>query len=325
MEYSEPNARHGAETTETVCAPHATAGSGAQGLAHADSRPVQAQVQRIPGRRWSERILERASESLLLNLASAWVTLFGSYRTKIAFDLIRRRHYAYGVLEAADHAKACGLDALTVVEFGVSVGNGLLNLCGLARKIGPAAGVGIKVVGFDAGVGMPPPHDYRDHPDLYQAGDFPMDQRRLIEALPPYAKLELGELKDTVPRFARGLNCSAPIGFAAIDVDYYSSAKEALALFADPEPLKYLPLTLLYLDDISLPTHNRWTGELLAVEEFNAAHAMRKIDAHRFLRGSRLFKHAPWIDKIFILHVLDHPVMQPGGARRPSKVYESTF
>jgi hypothetical protein len=30
----------------------------------------------------------------------------------------------------------------------------------------------VSVVGFDSGVGMPPPLDYRDHPDLYQQGTF---------------------------------------------------------------------------------------------------------------------------------------------------------
>ena len=259
---------------------------------------------------------------MLLNLASVWVSFFGSTRSKINFDLIRRRHYAYGVLEAADRARALGLSSVTVAEFGVAGGDGLLNLCEIAQKISREDGVDVQVVGFDTGKGMPPPRDFRDHPDLYQAGDFPMDPERLIELLPPHGRLILGDLQETIPEFARSLRAESPLGFAAIDVDYYSSAIEALALFADPEPRKYLPLTVLYLDDITQPTHCRWTGELLAVDEFNQAHSMRKIDEDRFLRSRRIFRYGPWLDQIFLLHVLDHPVMKPAGRRAP-KIYAS--
>jgi hypothetical protein len=212
-----------------------------------------------------------------------------------------------------------------VAEFGVAGGDGMLNLCEIARQVAPLTGIEIKIVGFDTGRGMPPPRDYRDHPDLYQASDFPMNVERLRSALPANAELVLGELKDCVPGFARRLSADSPLGFAAIDIDYYSSAVEALALFANRDPQKYLPNTLLYLDDIIQLSNSRYTGELLAVEEFNTAHLMRKIDRHRFLRSERIFKSAAWIDQIFVLHVLDHPVMQALGATRPPKVYSDSL
>lgn len=279
----------------------------------------------IRRRGWIDRFRERLAEPIHLNLASALVAAFGSYRTKIDFDLVRRRHYAYAILTAADLARQRGLDSITVAEFGVASGDGILNLCEIARHVSSLAGVEVTVVGFDSGRGMPPPRDYRDHPDLYQAGDFPMNVERLIAALPPNAELLLGELRDTVPQFARRLNAHSPLGFAAIDIDYYSSAVEAMALFANHDPRKYLPTTLLYLDDINDISNSRFTGELLAVEEFNAAHPMRKIDRHRFLRGQRIFKNAPWIDQIFVLHVLDHPVMQQMGSIRAPKVYSEAL
>ncbi|HLI80812.1 MAG TPA: hypothetical protein VKV03_12570 [Candidatus Binataceae bacterium] len=260
-------------------------------------------------------------EPVHLSLASGFVALLGSYRMQIAFDVVRRRHYAYCTLAAADLAKARGLDAITIVEFGVAGGDGLLNLCDIARNVSSITGVRIEVLGFDGGCGMPPPRDYRDHPDLYQAGDFPMNVEALRHALPSNGRLVLGELRDTVPRFVRQLSTRSPVGFAAIDVDYYFSASEALTLFKDHEPQKYLPTTLLYLDDIIDVSNSRFTGELLAVEEFNQAHAMRKIDHHRFLRSERIFKNARWIDQIYVLHVLDHPVMQQAKISRPAKVY----
>jgi hypothetical protein len=272
-----------------------------------------------------DRFLERLAEPIHLNLASAFVAGFGSYRTKVDFDLIRRRHYAYATLTAADLAKRHGLASITVAEFGVAGGDGLLNLSAIARRVSSITGIEIVVVGFDSGRGMPPPHDYRDHPDLYQAGDFPMNIDRLIRALPSNTSLVLGELGDTVSSFARRLSTRSPLGFVAIDVDYYSSAVEALALFANQDPRKYLPTTLVYLDDIVDISNSRFTGEMLAVEEFNAAHRMRKIDRHRFLRGQRIFRNAPWIDQIYVLHVLDHPVMQQLGATRPRKVYSETL
>ncbi len=287
--------------------------------------PSRSTLNLIRRRGWADRFRERLAEPIHLNLASAFVAAFGSYRTKIDFDLIRRRHYAYATLTAADLARQRGIDSITIAEFGVASGDGILNLCEIARHLSTLTGVEIKVVGFDSGRGMPPPRDYRDHPDLYQAGDFPMNVERLVAALPPKAELFLGELRETVPRFARRLSAHSPLGFAAIDIDYYSSAVEALALLSDKEPQKYLPTTLLYLDDINDISNSRFTGELLAVEEFNADHPMRKIDRHRFLRGQRLFKSAGWIDQIFVLHVLDHPVMQQLGSTRAPKVYSEAL
>jgi len=276
----------------------------------------------IHRRSWRDRFCARLAEPIHLNLVSAFVAACGSYRSKVDFDLIRRRHYAYCTLTAADLAKQRGLQSVTVTELGVASGDGMLNLCEIARNISPLTGIEIKVVGFDSGGRMPPPRDYRDHPDLYQAGDFQKrNMERLRSALPSNAELILGEFRDTVPRFARRLSPSSPLGFAAIDIDYYSSAVEALSLFANRDPEKYLPTTLLYLDDINQISNSRFTGELLAVEEFNAAHLMRKIDRHQYLRGERIFKNAAWIDQIFVLHVLDHPVMQPVKSIRPPKVY----
>jgi len=53
---------------------------------------------------------------------------------------------------------------------------------------------------------------------------------------------------------------------------------------------------------------NPWCGELLAVNEFNAAQPLRKVSPLNFLRQRRIFRNAKWIDHMFALHVFDHPV-----------------
>ena len=54
---------------------------------------------------WRRIFYERLSEPIIhLNGISLFLAAFGSYRTKILFDLIPGQHYAYGVLRAAELA-----------------------------------------------------------------------------------------------------------------------------------------------------------------------------------------------------------------------------
>jgi len=276
-------------------------------------------------RSWQRVIYERLAEPLHLNLLSLPVLLFGSYRAKIAFDLVIRQQHAYGLLRAADLAKEAGLRSVTVVEFGVAAGAGLLNLCKIAGRVQKLTGVNFIIVGFDTGSGMPPPVDYRDHPELYQRGDFPMDGERLVSALPRNCKLILGPLCETAVAFRNELTSDSPLSFVSIDVDYYSSARDALLLLTDPDPTKYLPITTVYLDDVMFESHNQWCGELLAVNEFNDAHSLRKLASDRFLKTRRIFKHARWLNQIFLMHVFDHPVRQRLHPVRPTHVLPNPF
>lgn len=269
---------------------------------------------------WLRMLSERLSEPLHLNLLSLIAAAFGSFRTRVAFDVVRRRHYAFSLLRAADHARHYGIYSVSVVEFGVSAGDGLTNLARLASKVSRATGVEIRVFGFDTGAGLPPPRDYRDHPELFRMGDFAMDVGKLRRTLPPNTELVLGDIADTVLDFRGQIDPDLPLAFAAIDVDYYSSARAALTIFADPDPRKYVPLPIIYLDDVIDEMQNAWCGELLAVNEFNAAHKMRKIEINRFLRSRRIFKNARWIEQIYLLHVLDHPALQTVSISRPTFV-----
>lgn len=250
---------------------------------------------------------ERLTEPLHLNILSIFVALVGTFKQKVEFDLVIRQQNAFCLLKAAEFAKGIGAKSITAIEFGVASGAGLLNICEISKNVTRETGVNFNIFGFDTGQGMPAPHDYRDLPEtLIKEGDFLMfDQEKLIKALPDNAKLIIGDIKETVPKFVKTLSEDSPIGFISVDVDYYWPAKECLKVLLG-EPEKYLPTTLVYLDDIGFPSSNPWVGELLAVNEFNEENNLRKIYPYPFLRPQRIFKQPRWIEQIFLMHTLDH-------------------
>jgi hypothetical protein len=264
-------------------------------------------LQRLRQRKILKRILrERMTEPIHLNIAAVGVQLFGSFRTKVDFDLILRPQHAFGLLKAADWAKEQRLSRITAMEFGVANGLGLLNICEVARKVTAETGVRFDIVGFDSGQGMPPARDYRDHPEIYSLGDFPMQNPEALRSLlPGNARLILGKIRETVAAFRP----ESPIGFISVDVDYYFSAVDALQILAAP-PESYLPSVVVYLDDVDVDTHNEFCGELLAAREFVDTHPLRPITRFNMLRSKRLFQRALWIDHMFLAHVLDHPLRQ---------------
>lgn len=83
---------------------------------------------RAPGKSLFEMrgklFLEYLSQPLYVTALSGLVYLFGGLRAKIAFDLVRRRQHAHGMLQAADYAREHGLRRVTVLECGVASGVG---------------------------------------------------------------------------------------------------------------------------------------------------------------------------------------------------------
>ena len=258
---------------------------------------------------WRRIFVERLAEPLHLNLLSIPVALFGSFRAKVDFDLCVRHHLAYGLLRAADLAKQEGINRITAIEFGVANGAGLVNMADLANKVTLATGVKIDLFGFDTGKGMPPPIDYRDHPEGYSTGDYPMtDRAALLARLDGRATVIFGEVAETVPQFLE--TCPSPIGFVSMDLDYYSSTLDALNVFSSPNPENYLYWVTLYADDVQWETHNPSCGEMLAMREFTTNNPLRAIHPYNFLRPTRIFQRARWIDQMYICHILDHPRCQ---------------
>lgn len=103
---------------------------------------------------------------------SSWINRHGDFRTREQYGLIARANYLYGMLRAADVAKYCGKQSVTIIEFGVASGAGLLNLVGLAPMIEKETGIQLRIVSFDTGQGLPSVHGYKDHPELWRTGDF---------------------------------------------------------------------------------------------------------------------------------------------------------
>jgi hypothetical protein len=255
----------------------------------------------------------------------------GTFRERVAFSLFKRPPYAFGLLAAADLGKFFGFPRLSVIEFGVAEGRGLLDLCELALQVTAETGVGFDIYGFDRVAGLPRPIDYRDHPEIWAEGDFSMeDPQRLRAALPKNCQLLLGDIAETLPDFARSISSASPIGFVSVDVDIYRSTCDALRLF-DYEPTKYLPALPIYFDDlygrsgrISSLFRNAWSGQLLALKEFNASPRPRKIDVMHNL-GLRFPMHRElWLRLMHVMHALDHPLRNRGDERSKTTVTEHT-
>lgn len=243
---------------------------------------------------------------LLLRWLDQCFDLF-TYSTKLEIGSIARPHYGHGVRQAALLAKRLGYPAISAIEFGVAGGNGLLNLEMHAKEILEETGITVAIYGFDTGAGMPPPVDHRDLPYLWEEGYFLMDVEALKARL-TQAKLVIGDVATTVAAFCESEH-PPPIGFISFDLDYYSSTLAAMRLLMADRKY-FLPRVVCYLDDIVGDVdwaYNEFTGELLAVSEFNAAHPNMKIAPVRGLRyiGHRL--PSVWHEQTFVAHLFDHP------------------
>jgi hypothetical protein len=231
---------------------------------------------------------------------------WGSFELRSDLDLFPRPHYAYCILQAATLASRLGLPAISVAELGVAGGRGLAEMEVMAALASERSGVRIDVYGFDRATGLPAPADHRDIPYHWRTGFFEMDVDALRRRLRS-AELVLGDLADTVPEFTKRLDV-APMGFVAVDVDFYTSTVDGFRLF-DADDAFVLPRVLLYLDDIvgeDYVLHNDYVGELAAVRLFNETHARRKIAKVNGLVHKRIRK-AAWCDSIFAFHSFDHP------------------
>ena len=272
---------------------------------------------------WARIARERLAAPLSLNLLSVFVGLFGSFRAKVEFDLVVRMHHAWGLLYAADQARQCGVRELTAIEFGVANGAGLLNMCEIAARVTRETGVGFQIVGFDAGTGLPPPSDYRDHPEFYHHGDYPMASReQLLARLPPNTRVIFGEVATSASGFLAGQ--FAPVGFVSFDLDYYSSTRDALRLLDGP-PEWYLPWTVCYFDDVHFLQHNEYQGALLALKEFNESRRDRKIAPVNWLDHYRLFHWSAWVRRMYFLHLFEHPHRARGLTVKGSSVLSNPY
>ena len=96
---------------------------------------------------------------------------------------------------------------------------------------------------------------------------------------------------------------AAPIGFAALDLDLYSSTSAALGVLLRPD-VQLLRRVALYFDDLNEAHNHRFAGELLAIDEFNRASASVKVDNWRGIQSGRPFPEADWLRGMYLAHNL---------------------
>jgi hypothetical protein len=228
----------------------------------------------------------------------------GGYEQRVQIGAVERPHYAYCIYHAAKLAKSLGYKRISVLEFGVAGGNGLMNLEHHAKKISELYAIGIDVYGFDTGEGLPKPLDYRDLPYQWKEGFFKMDSAKLKSKL-INARLVLGNIEQTGRTFFEEYN-PAPIGAIMYDFDFYSSTVAALKMLEAAESC-YLPRVFCYFDDTigtEIELYNDYTGVRMAINEFNEAHPRKKFGVPYHLLAKKVVE--PWFHQIWIYHCFDH-------------------
>src|SRR5262249_21760536 len=139
-----------------------------------------------------------------------WINRTGDFRAREQYGLIPRPQYAYGMLRAADQAKYIGAKSVTVVELGVASGRGLLNMIDCAKLITAETGITFRVIGFDTGAGLPSIEGYKDHPEIWNPGDFAMEDRVTLEKrLEGNAQIVWGDIDRTIDTFTKSLTPQA--------------------------------------------------------------------------------------------------------------------
>jgi hypothetical protein len=216
-----------------------------------------------------------------------------------------RPHYAYALYNAAQQALALDHKTISVIEFGVAGGNGLVCIERHTERLSRLLGIEFEIYGFDTATGLPPLQDYRDVMHQWKTGLFTMDIDLLKSRLKK-SKLVIGNVSDTLSTFYKDYS-PAPVGAIFFDVDLYSSTKAALKIF-ETDPSNLIPRVRCYFDDIlgnELSLTNEYMGERLAVDEYNAANPDRKITPAYHLHARPYRKK--WHLKSFVHHCYDHP------------------
>ena len=231
----------------------------------------------------------------------------------------KRPHYVWGVLQGAALGKVLGLERVSVIEVGVAGGAGLLAMESAVEHCERLVDIKIDVYGFDTGVGVPKPIDYRDTPYKWSEGYYPCDMSALKKRL-RRAQLRIGLLKDSIPAFTKQL--PAPIAFVGFDTGMYTGTKDAMHLFDAGHGLLIPRLPCSFRSAVGKDV-TEFGGELLAISECNSTHESRKLSR---IPGLTYFVPAKycgwWIEMMYCLHVFDHPLYGNPDAYEQSAVID---
>ncbi len=219
-------------------------------------------------------------------------TGFGSYFTRLSLEIVPRPYYGFPIYQSLKLAQSLGYKKVSIIEFGVASGDGLLNIEYHVKEIKKKIDIDVEIYGFDLASGLPETKDYRDLLYQWKTGFYKMDVQKLKSKLSS-AKLVLGDIKKSLEKFTH----AAPVACVIIDVDYYTSTIDALEVFKLP----HLPRVFCYFDDVvgnETSLYNEFTGELLAIDEFNQKNTM-KIAKYRSDNTS-------YKEHMFIMHDFEH-------------------
>jgi hypothetical protein len=147
-----------------------------------------------------------------------------------------------------------GYPRISVVEFGIAGGSGLLSLERVVEPVEHAVEIGIDIYGFDAGKGLPKPKRFSGcavHVGRRDSRWMSPNCARLKRA-----QLRLGLVEQNVPEFVR--TSFAPVAFISFDLDLYTGTKQTFRLL-EAAAAKLLPRVFCYFDDIMGFGHNDFT------------------------------------------------------------------
>jgi hypothetical protein len=226
---------------------------------------------------------------------------------EVEFNLSTRGGYAYCVYHAAALARRLNVPAISVLEFGVAGGNGLLFLDQFARRVAIELDVQIQVYGFDTGRGLPEVVGAENLPYWFQSSQYGMDIKSL-RAAGVSATLVLGDVKETVKSFF-AQHKAAPVGAILNDLDLYSSTSDSFMLF-EQDYSHFLPRLFMYFDDVIGTEYEMYSpcnGQLLAISDFNKSQDRAYLGLNQNLqtRPDLIYRN-----QIYYAHLKSHPQYQ---------------
>jgi hypothetical protein len=232
-----------------------------------------------------------------------------SFEQNINSRAFARPAYAFCLYYGALLGKRLGYSRVSALELGVAGGTGLIELESYAKELQSELQLEVELYGFDSGAGLPEPCDFRDIPYLWRRGFYPMDEAKLRARLNG-SQLIIGDVSQTARTFCDTYG-PAPIAAAFFDLDFYSSTVAAMQIFEDNEKY-FLPRVYCYFDDTTsdgLGAFNDFTGERLAIHEFNEAHPLRKFAAIHLYTQSELWQRRLWVFHNFAHGKYNSPVL----------------
>jgi hypothetical protein len=213
-----------------------------------------------------------------------------------------RPHFHSCLYETALEAKELDLKNISILEFGVAGGNGLMSIEKYCNQIEKKINIQFKIFGFDLGdkQGLPMTNAAEDLKYFWSSGDFKMNLEKLKKNLKK-SELILGDINKTLNDFILNY-IGPPIGAIFFDLDFYTSTKKSFEIFNLPEEYR-MPRIRCYFDDIQAPTNN-YNGVIKAINEFNSNNSDKKIA--KFGGNSLDYKYGPWYEEFYEMHDFSH-------------------